>query len=373
LGLNWPAIIARKNRIVESWSKGTEESLEKKGITVLRGHAEFHGANDLRVGDRVVAAARFVIATGSAPACPPIPGAERAITSDELLDLETLPRRMVVIGGGVIAMELGYCLARAGTRVTILQRGPDVLPRADHEMRDALVALGRETAIEFCTNVNVKRIAEDRTVEAECSGTARRFPADVVLLATGRPPNVAHLGLEKAGVAVERGGVKVNPFRQSTSASHVYAAGDAAGQHQHSPAAWYEGQLAAQNALQGNRRAVDYTVMPTAVFTIPALAQVGLTEAAARQQGLRFAVNRSPIQHNPAAGVRDETEGLVKVLYEEATDRILGVHVLSPHAEDLVQIASTAMRGGLKRAEVGAMHYVFPTLGGAIFDAMAGW
>ncbi len=109
------------------------------------------------------------------------------------------------------------------------------------------------------------------------------------------------------------------------------------------------------------------------IFTIPALSQVGMTEAEARQRGLRVAVNRKPFTHNPAAGVRDETEGLVKLVYDEESDNVLGVHILGPGSEDLIQIAAAAMRGGLKRREVGAMHYVFPTLGGAVFDAMAGW
>ncbi len=373
VGLNWAAIIERKNKIVESGSQGTKASLEKKDITVLEGRARFTGPSELLVGERKVTAERFLIATGSSPARPPLPGMEWAITSDELLDLKILPRRMVVIGGGAIGMELGFCFARAGAHVTILQKGPRVLPPADDEMRDALVAIGREIGMEFYTGVNVTRVLPDRTVEAEVNGAARRFSAEVVLVASGRPPNVAHLNLGNANVELERGGVKVNGFLQSPSAPHVYAAGDVIGRLQHSPVAWYEGEMAAHNALKGNTRQVDFSVFPSAIFTIPALAQVGLTEAEARAQGFKVAVNRSPMKHNPAAGVRDETEGLTKVVCEEGTDRILGVHVLGPEAEDLIQIASVAMRGGLTRASVGAMHYVFPTLGGAIFDAMAGW
>jgi pyruvate/2-oxoglutarate dehydrogenase complex dihydrolipoamide dehydrogenase (E3) component len=147
--------------------------------------------------------------------------------------------------------------------------------------------------------------------------------------------------------------------------------GDAAGKHQHTPVAWYEGPIAAQNALVGNKKKVDFTVFPSAVFTIPAIGQVGLTEKEARTKGLRVKVSKLPFDYNPAAAVRGETEGLVKVVYEEGTERILGVHVIGAHAEDTVQIAAVAMRGGLKKSEVGAMHYVFPTLGGAIFDTMA--
>jgi pyruvate/2-oxoglutarate dehydrogenase complex dihydrolipoamide dehydrogenase (E3) component len=372
VGLDWSALIARKNRIVAAWSKGKEPGLERKGITVLRGRARFVGPHELEVGDRRVSSEWIVIATGSAPARPPVPGIEHALTSDQLLDRTERPERMVVIGGGMIGMELGFALARAGTRVTVLQSGPQVLPAVDDELRTALTELGRATGLEIRTQARVTRITADRTVEAEIDGAPHRFPADLVLAATGRPPNTAGLGLEAAGVAVEGGAVRVNEFRQSPSAPHVYAAGDVNGQHQHTPVAWYEGRLVARNALEGNRHAVDFSVFPTTVFTIPALAQVGLTEAEARRQGLRVAVGRAPFEDNPAAGVRHETEGLVKVVYEEPSGRILGVHILGPAAEDLIHIAAVALRGKLSRQDLAGMHYVFPTLGGAVFDAMWG-
>jgi pyruvate/2-oxoglutarate dehydrogenase complex dihydrolipoamide dehydrogenase (E3) component len=328
------------------------------------------GPHDLLVGARRITAERVVVATGSAPARPAIEGIEHALTSDQLLDHTALPSRMVVIGGGVIGMELGFVFARAGTRVTVLQSRGRVLPGVDDDLRAALLDLGREAGMAFHTDVRVRRIAPDRTVEAEVAGRVERFPADLVLVAAGRPPNTAGLGLEAAGVALTRGAVQVNEYRQSVTAPHVYAAGDVNGVHQHTPVAWYEGRLVAENALRGNHRAVDFRVFPTAVFTIPALAQVGLTEAQAREQGLAVAVSRVPFEDSSAAGVRDETEGLVKVVAEERTGRLLGVHVLGAGAEDLVHVAAVAMRGGLTRGDLAAMHYVFPTLAGTIFDAM---
>jgi pyruvate/2-oxoglutarate dehydrogenase complex dihydrolipoamide dehydrogenase (E3) component len=135
--------------------------------------------------------------------------------------------------------------------------------------------------------------------------------------------------------------------------------------------AWYEGPIAAHNALRGNSQKIDFSIFPSAIFTIPAIGQVGLTEKEALGRGLKARVSKLPYEYNPAAGVRDETEGLVKVVYEEGSEKILGVHVIGAHAEDIVQIAAMAIKGGLKKSEVGAMHYVFPTFGGAIFDTMA--
>jgi pyruvate/2-oxoglutarate dehydrogenase complex dihydrolipoamide dehydrogenase (E3) component len=370
IGLDWGAVIARKDRLVASWSEGKPEAFERQGITVLRGRARFRGPHEVLVETRPVTADRMVLATGSSPGRPPIEGIERALTSDQLLERTALPARLVVIGGGAIGMELGFAFGRAGSRVTVLQAGEHVLRAADAEMRDALLALAPDAGLDVRTGVRVTRVAPDRAVEAEVGGRRERFPADAVLVATGRPPNTADLGLEAAGVAVERGAVRVNEFRQSVSAPHVYAAGDVTGRHQHTPAAWYEGRLAAENALRGNGRAADFSIFPTALFTIPALAQVGLTEEAARRGGHRVTVGRAPFADSSAAGVRGETEGLVKAVIEEGTGRLLGVHVLGPRAEDLVHVAAVAMQGGLTRQALADAHYVYPTLAGSVYDAM---
>jgi pyruvate/2-oxoglutarate dehydrogenase complex dihydrolipoamide dehydrogenase (E3) component len=370
IGLDWGAVIARKNRLVASWSEGKADALGQERIEVLRGRARFVGPHEIAVGDRRVTAERIILAMGSAPARPPIDGIERGLTSDQLLEVMTLPGRLVVIGGGAIGMEFGFAFGRAGSRVTVLQSGDHVLPTADGEIREALVALAADAGLEIRTGARVRRIAADLTVEAEVGGRSERFPADVVLVATGRAPSTSGLGLDLAGVSLERGAVQVNEFRQSTSAPHVYAAGDVTGTHQHTPAAWYEGQLAADNALRGNQRAADFGVFPTATFTIPALAQVGLTEEAARQGGARVAVGRAPFADSSAAGVRAETDGLVKAVLDESTGRILGVHVVGPDAEDLIHVAAVAIRAGLTRDDLAGMHYVYPTLAGSIFDAM---
>jgi pyruvate/2-oxoglutarate dehydrogenase complex dihydrolipoamide dehydrogenase (E3) component len=245
-----------------------------------------------------------------------------------------------------------------------------VLPALDDDIRAGLVALAPGAGLSLRTHAKVTRIAPDHTVEAEIDGRPERFPADVVLVATGRQPNTAGLGLEAAGVALERGAVQVNEYLQSPSAPHVYAAGDVRGSHQHTPAAWYEGRLAAENALRGNGRAADFTIFPTATFTIPAIGQVGLTEAVARQQGMTVGVARAPFEDSTAAAVRAETEGLVKVVFVQTSGRILGVHILGAGAEDLVHIAAVAMRGGLTREALAGMHYVYPALAGSVFDAM---
>ncbi len=371
LWLDWPAMIARKNEIVASWSKSKDATPGKLGVPALRGHAVFAGPHEITVDGRNYSAGKFVIATGSKPARPPIPGAEHAMTSDELLNLKEQPKSLVVIGGGFIGLEFGFALARAGTRVTLLQSAARIGPALDHDIRNLLLESATNAGMTIKTNVKVTKINADKTVEATVEGNQEKLPADQVLLAAGRPSNVAPLNPRAAGIELDHSAVKVNEYLQSVSAPHVYAAGDAAGKHQHSPVAWYEGPIAAYNALKGNERKVDFSIFPSAVFTIPPIGQVGLTEEEALRRGLKIKTSKLSYDSNPAAGVRDETEGMVKVIYEEATERILGAHVIGARAEEIVQIAAAAMRGGLKKSAVGAMHYVFPTFGGAIFDTMA--
>jgi pyruvate/2-oxoglutarate dehydrogenase complex dihydrolipoamide dehydrogenase (E3) component len=371
LTLDWRALIERKDRIVADWSKGKEATPAKLGISALRGKGIFSGPHEVRVDGNIISAEKIIIATGSKPARPFISGAEFGITSDELIHLKEQPKQLVVVGGGFIGLEFGFALAWAGTKVTILQSGPEVGPALDDEIRQILLQAASEAGMTILTNVKVSAIAPDKTVEAEVAGRAGRFAADTVLLATGRPSNVEALHPRAAGIELDRSAVKVNEYLQSVSAPHIYAVGDAAGKLQHSPVAWYEGPIAARNALKGNERKVDFGVFPSAIFTIPAIGQVGLTEKEALARGFKIKVSKLSYDSNPAAGVRNETEGLVKVVSEEASDRILGVHVIGARAEDIVQIAAVAIRGGLKKTEIGAMHYVFPTIGGAIFDAMA--
>ena len=371
VSLDWPAMISRKDKIVASWSQSKNATPANLGVPVLRGHAMFAGPHEIAVDGRNYSADKIVIATGSRPARPPIAGAELGITSDELIHLKEQPQRLVVIGGGFIGLEFGFALARAGTKVTMLQSGPEIGPALDHDIRNLLLECAGQAGMTIKTNVKVTRIGNDKTVEAEVNGQKENFSADQVLLATGRPSNVAPLKPEAANIELDHGAVKVNEYLQSTSAPHVYAVGDAAGKHQHSPVAWHEGPIAAHNALKGNERKVDFSVFPTAIFTIPAIGQVGMTEQEALKRGLNVKTSKLPYDYNPAAGVRDETEGLVKVVYEDTTEKILGVHVIGAHAEDIVQIAAVAIKAGLKKSDVGAMHYVFPTFGGAIFDTMA--
>ncbi|HEY6999514.1 MAG TPA: NAD(P)/FAD-dependent oxidoreductase [Candidatus Binatia bacterium] len=371
LTFDWPAVIARKDEIVKTWSVGKNATPEKLGVPVLRGHATFSAPHEISVNGKTYSAEKFIIAAGSKPARPPISGAEYAITSDELIHLEEQPARMVVVGGGFIGLEFGFALAWAGTKVTILQSGAEIAPALDQEIRAILLESAAKAGIEVKTNVNVTRIGKDKTVESDIGGRTETFSADQVLLATGRPSNVAPLNPHAANIELDHSAVKVNEYLQSVSAPHIYAVGDSAGKRQQSPVAWYEGPIAAHNAIEGNERKVDFSVFPTAIFTIPAVGQVGLTEAEAHNRGIKAKTTKLPYENNPAAGVRNETEGMVKVVYEEGSERILGVHVIGAHAEDTIQIAAMAMQGGLKKSEVGAMHYVFPTFGGAIFDAMA--
>jgi glutathione reductase (NADPH) len=187
LTLDWPAVIARKDDIVARWSKGKDATPAKLGIPVIMGRGVFAGPQEINVDGRNYTADKFVIATGSKPARPAIPGAELGITSDDLIHLPEQPKQLVIAGGGFVGLEFGFALAWAGTKVTILQSGPQIAPALDDEIREILLESAKEAGIAVRTNVKVKSIGADKTVEAEIDGRIEKFAADQVMFATGRP------------------------------------------------------------------------------------------------------------------------------------------------------------------------------------------
>jgi pyruvate/2-oxoglutarate dehydrogenase complex dihydrolipoamide dehydrogenase (E3) component len=221
LSLDWKAVIARKDDIVARWSKGKNGAPAKLGIPVIAGHGVFAGPNEVMVNGRNYSAGKFVIATGSKPARPSIPGAELGITSDELIHLQEQPKQLVIVGGGFIGLEFGFALAWAGTKVTVLQSGPEIGPALDDEIREILLESAQQAGMTIRTNVKVKSIGADKTVQAEIDGRVEAFAADQVLLATGRPSNVEPLKPQAAAIDLDRGAVKVNDYLQSVSAPHI--------------------------------------------------------------------------------------------------------------------------------------------------------
>ncbi len=371
VGVEWPELMRFKRSFTEPVPKYSEEGFSKAGITVLHGRANFAGPTAVQVGDEVLEAQYVLVATGAKPAALRIPGAEHLTTSDQFLELDELPPRIVFIGGGYISFEFAHVSARVDARVTILHRGRRPLLHFDPDLVNQLVQWTRDLGIDVQLQAEAEGIdkASGRlTVRASIGGEKRVFEADMVVHGAGRVPEIEDLDLARAGVEWNGRGVKVNEYLQSISNPSVYAAGDAVatGGLPLTPVAGYEGGVVASNLLEGNHRKPHYPAMPSVVFTVPPLSAVGLHEQAARERGLRFQTN-----HLNTSGwyssrrVGEECSGF-KVLVEEGTGRILGAHLLGSGADELINLFALAIRSGLPAKDLKETLFAYPTHGSNI-------
>ena len=316
---------------------------------LVRGEARFEDARTLRVGDRAIRAGKVIVATGARPAVPPIPGLDGVeyLTSTSALDLTRVPAHLIVIGSGYIALELGSVFRRLGSRVTLLQRGPRVLKEYDTEIAAAARGAFEEDGLVFIPGVQYERIAKVNggvAVHVTLDGRAQVVEGDALLIATGRTPNTETLALDRAGVEIgARGEVRIDQFGR-TSNPDVYAAGDVTLSPQFVYVAAYQGALAAENALLGNRRRIDLSVVPGVTFTNPAIATVGLTEEQARAAGHEVKTSILPAHAVPRALVNRDTRGVFKIVADAKNDRVLGVHVVAENAGDVIYAGVLAIK-----------------------------
>jgi glutathione reductase (NADPH) len=320
------------------------------------------------VREETLAGRYVVIATGQVPADLEIAGAEHLTISDQFLELDELPRRILFIGGGYIAFEFAHVAAIAGSQVTILHRGSRPLALFDPDLVDQLVERTRELGIDVHLGteaIGIEKSSARLTVRAVASGKAGMFQTDMVVHAAGRVPEINDLNLDAAGIEWEKRGVRVNEFLQSVSIPAVYAAGDAAatGGSPLAPVASYEGLIVAANLLGRNHQKPNYLGIPSVVFTVPPLAAVGLSERGAREQNLKFRVKKEMTSAWYSSRRVAETYSGYKVLIEEGTDRILGAHILGSEAGEVINLFALAIRSGMRASDLKHMIFAYPTSG----------
>jgi glutathione reductase (NADPH) len=365
--IDWPELMRFKRSLIEGVPKNREEGLARDGIAAFHGRGRFVGPTSVRVGETLLEARHVVVAAGMKPADLKIPGTEHLTTSDQFLELDELPRRVAFVGGGYISFEFAHVAARAGAEVTILHRGQRPLPRFDPDLVDLLVERTRKLGVrvELRTAVRgIERTADGLAVHARTAADEERLlQADMVVHGAGRVPEIDDMDLAAAGVGWDERGVKVNEYLQSVSNPAVYAAGDAAasGGPPLTPVAGYEGRIVAANLLNRNKTTADYKGIPSVAFTVPPLAAVGLQEATARQQGLRFRVHKEKTSGwYSSRRIAEEYSGFT-VLIEEDTERVLGAHLLGPHAEDTINLFALAIRSGLPARDLKQTIFAYPT------------
>lgn len=363
--VNWSALRAQKDELVASLRQGKYVDLlsSYNGIAYLEGKARL-GNGGVTLGGQHLEAAKVIIATGAHESVPSIPGIDGVdyLTSTTAFELESLPESMIIIGGGYIGCELAQMFARAGVRVTIMFRRW-LLPEGEPEISEALAGYYEEENITLQRVDSYERVqASDAgiAVLATVGGAAKTIEAQRILLSVGRKANTEGLGLDEAGVILQpNGGIKVDD-RMRTSKAGVYAAGDVTGRDQFVYMAAYGAKIAAFNAMNGDGRTYDNQAMPAVVFTDPQVASVGLTEAAARSQGIEVKTSVLSLDNVPRALAARDTRGLIKLVADAATDTLIGAHILAPEGCDSIQTAALAIKHGMTYREVGDM--VFPYL-----------
>lgn len=332
------AVTARKNAVVEQLRGGVESLLSHKLITLVRGKASFKDAHTVVVGDDEYTADYIIIATGSVSASLPVPGAdlEGVLTSKEILDIEELPQKLCVIGGGVIGLEFASIFNSFSCEVTVLEYCKEILPRFDIDLAKRLKQCLSKKGIDINTQSQVLSISKEGDqykVTFLRKGKEESVVADKVLMAVGRKANVDSLNLAEAGVEFGPRGVVVNEVMQ-TSQPHIYAVGDINGKMMLAHAAIFQG-LVALDHMMGVDNDIDLTVMPAAVFTSPEAASVGKTEDECKEAGIKCL--KSFFRANGKAVTMGETEGFCKVIVDEDTGLLLGCHLFGPHSSDIVQ------------------------------------
>jgi len=366
--IDWQELMRFKRSFTERVPGNREEEFAKAGIAAFHGRARFAGPSSVQVNDEVLEGRYVVIAAGQKPADLRIEGTEHLTTSEQFLELDELPKRILFVGGGYIAFEFAHVAVRAGAQVTIADRGPRPLPRFDPDLVDQLVKSSRELGVDVQLGSEVRGVEKSSgqlVARASASGQQRTFEADMVVHAAGRVPEIDDMNPDVAGVAWDDQGVKVNEFLQSVSNPAVYAAGDAAasGGPRLTPAANYEGIIVAANLLKGNHQKPNFLGIPTGVFAIPPLAAVGLIESDAHKQALKFEVKKEMTSNWYSSRRIAEKYSGFKVLVEEGTDRILGAHLLGSEAEEVINLFGVAMRSGMRATDLKDMLYAYPTRG----------
>ncbi|MEW5926067.1 MAG: mercury(II) reductase [Gemmatimonadota bacterium] len=373
----WKEFLRQKQEIVETLrqEKYLDVLASYEGVNLLRGKAKLLGGGRVQVGDQEIKARKVIVATGTSPAMPPIPGLAEAgaLDSTTVMELDELPESMVVIGGGVIGLELGQAFARFGVRVIVVEALDRVVPTEDPDVSEALETALVAEGIEVHTGVRVTEVRRDdvgvvvRVQDGSLTGEIR---ASEVLVATGRRPNTQDLGLDAAGVETDpKGFIPVGAF-MGTANPDVFAAGDVTGGPGYVYVAAYGGGIAAQAALSevtgGEAIPADFRVTPRVTFTDPQVAAVGLTEEEACAAGANPKVTTLPVEYLPRAVVSYRRQGLIKLVADAQSDVLLGAHIVAPNAGDIVGEAVLAVRFGLRVQEIVSTMHPYLTWGEGI-------
>lgn len=368
LSIDMTALIDRKNKVVKMNRSGIERLFKANGITVLKGNATIPQPDAIEVNGERIPCRNIIVATGSSPAALPgmEPDGERIITSTEALELTEVPKRAVIIGGGAIGAEFASLWNAFGAEVTLVEALDRILPLEDEELSQRLQKSFKKRGINVLTGTMISEIDTSGGTRLKLSGSNDTLEADIVLMSVGRRYHSAIVS--EIGVEFGDRGAILTDDRMQTNVPGVYAIGDVVGKSMLAHCATMEGVVAAENIAGGDRR-MDYRVLPACTFTMPEVANVGLTETAAADAGYDVRVGRFDFAASGRALTMGEAEGLMKIVADSATDEVLGVHILGPEAGELIAAAAMAMRLEATVEEIAHTIHTHPTLAETMMEA----
>ncbi len=375
-GIDWSAAMSRKNKVVAQLVKGIEFLMKENGVKVVRGRGRLAEPLVIEVETEgqpeIVKADKVVLCPGSAPARLPLPGFQvpTVLTSDEMLDIEKIPESLVIIGGGVIGAEFADIFNAVGAKVTIIEMLPRIIPLEDEEMSSELARSFRKRKIEMFVNSRVAGVEErngKRVVKFTQDEKEKEVEAEVVLSAVGRAPNTDGIGLAEAGIEMNRRVIKVNE-RMETNVPGVYACGDAIGGYQLAHVAFAEGKVAVANAV-GQNKEMDYRAIPSAIYTHPEVGSVGLSEKEATERGLEVKIGKFFFRAASKAVAEGLRDGVVKIVADARSGKVVGAHIIGPHATDVVHEMVLAVHTGASAEAVGEMIHAHPSFSEPVMEA----
>ncbi|WP_227765736.1 dihydrolipoyl dehydrogenase [Zhaonella formicivorans] len=377
--VDFSQIMARKDAIVKQLIGGINYLFKKNKVDLITGTAKLQGAGKVEVAKadgttELLETKNIILATGSEPALISALGynGKTVITSNEALELEAIPESLLVIGGGVIGCEFATIFAELGTQVTIVEAMPSILPLIDQELTRRLTTILKKKGITVRTNAMIKSVSQANDGMVAVLESGEEITAEKVLISIGRTFNTKGLGLEEAGVALgPKGEILVNEYLE-TNVPGIYAIGDVTNKIQLAHVASSQGIVAVENIFGAKKKAMDYSVVPSCIFTSPEVASVGISSQDAEARGLNVKIGKFPFQASGKALCIGETDGLVKFIADAENDKILGVHILGPHATDLIAEAALAIRMGVTAEQLATTIHAHPTLAETLMEAAEG-
>jgi len=371
---DWPEMVRRKDELVGRIRGRRYKDVNKNdNITLYEGRAVFSGPNSLEVNEEAISADKIVIAAGARTAEPPVPGLDAVnyLTSTSVMEMKELPASMLILGGGIIALEFSQLFTRLGVEVTILQRGDRLAPNLDPELSEEIRRLLEEEGVKVMTDTNISSIEKEagRVTAIDESGEGPvQYSAEQILVATGRRPNSDWLDLDRAGIATDQRGYITVDKAFKTTAEGVWALGDITGGMMFTHRAWHDSALLSRYFIEGAKIDSTDRLIPFAIFTEPEIAAVGMDEAAAKKAGIEVKIHHYPFRFQGRALAMGKYDGFIKMTVDKKDGRILGTHLIGPEAGELIHELITAMKFKATVHDIRNMIHIHPTLSEAFIN-----